>query len=499
VTAPPLTLEAIEDTAARVRSGAWVSDAHQSALRDRYASARAEDAALGVLVAEAWVGPRMRRAQAGLEMAWAREPIALAGEAPVPVDAIENAVTFERNGARRSALWDLACVKAQDHFRPTKQVVEALRERAGELGCAAPSDLLRALGLSATEGVGDGVADGVGDGVANGVADLVLERTEAAYEELDGWALREVELNERVIDARRKVLSFEDRLRSLAQPRASAHIALGDRVAGSARWFSRVGLDGAMRAVVDRVEASSTQSGGVKVRVELEGERVLLLGSEPPSVHGTARIAAAVAEAAFAAMAQLGPARERAGRDRLHRAVWWQLGERLLWAPAFVERELGVDPAHAATVNRAAMHGSLQALRRSAAEAPFVREALEAKNELVVRLRDRTTRALGSVMTPSWTVHIAAAALERRAEAHCFASLVEAVLYERLRDRLDEDWFRNPRSGEVLRAESALMRTGGALPWLIERTGAKDEREAIERGANALGARVSEAFARATR
>jgi hypothetical protein len=489
VTAPPLTLEAIEDTAARVRSGAWVSDAHQSALRERYATARAEDTALGVLVAEAWVGPRMRRAQAALEMAWARDPIALAGEAPVPVDAIENAVTFERNGARRSALWDLACVRAQDHFRPTKQVVEALRERAGELGCAAPSDLLRALGLSATDGVG------VGDGVAN----LVLERTEAAYEELDGWALREVELNERVIDARRKVLSFDDRLRSLAQPRASAHIALGDRVAASARWLERAGLDGAMRAVVDRVEASSTQSSGVKVRVELEGERVLLQGSEPPSVHGTARIAAAVAEAAFAAMAQLGPARERAGRDRLHRVLWWQLGERLLWAPAFVERELGVDPAHAATVTRAAMHGSLQALRRSAAEAPFVREALEAKNELVVRLRDRTTRALGSAMTPSWTVHIAAAALERRAEAHCFASLVEAVLYERLRDRLDEDWFRNPRSGEVLRAESALMRTGGALPWLIERTGAKDEREAIERGAIALSARVSEAFARATR
>jgi hypothetical protein len=489
VTAPPLTLEAIEDTAARVRSGAWVSDAHQSALRERYATARAEDTALGVLVAEAWVGPRMRRAQAALEMAWARDPIALAGEAPVPVDAIENAVTFERNGARRSALWDLACVRAQDHFRPTKQVVEALRERAGELGCAAPSDLLRALGLSATDGVG------VGDGVAN----LVLDRTEAAYEELDGWALREVELNERVIDARRKVLSFDDRLRSLAQPRASAHIALGDRVAASARWLERAGLDGAMRAVVDRVEASSTQSSGVKVRVELEGERVLLQGSEPPSVHGTARIAAAVAEAAFAAMAQLGPARERAGRDRLHRVLWWQLGERLLWAPAFVERELGVDPAHAATVTRAAMHGSLQALRRSAAEAPFVREALEAKNELVVRLRDRTTRALGSAMTPSWTVHIAAAALERRAEAHCFASLVEAVLYERLRDRLDEDWFRNPRSGEVLRAESALMRTGGALPWLIERTGAKDEREAIERGAIALSARVSEAFARATR
>ncbi len=495
MTAPPLTLEAIEDTAARVRSGAWVSDAHQSALRERYATARAEDTALGVLVAEAWVGPRMRRAQAALEMAWAREPIALAGEAPVPVDAIENAVTFERNGARRSALWDLACVRAQDHFRPTKQVVEALRERAGELGCAAPSDLLRALGLSATDGVGVGVGVGVGDGVAN----LVLDRTEAAYEELDGWALREVELNERVIDARRKVLSFDDRLRSLAQPRASAHIALGDRVAASARWLERAGLDGAMRAVVDRVEASSTQSSGVKVRVELEGERVLLQGSEPPSVHGTARIAAAVAEAAFAAMAQLGPARERAGRDRLHRVVWWQLGERLLWAPAFVERELGVDPAHAATVTRAAMHGSLQALRRSAAEAPFVREALEAKNELVVRLRDRTTRALGSAMTPSWTVHVAAAALERRAEAHCFASLVEAVLYERLRDRLDEDWFRNPRSGEVLRAESALMRTGGALPWLIERTAAKDEREAIERGAIALSARVSEAFARATR
>lgn len=483
MTSAPLTLEAIEDAAARVRSGAWVSDAHQSALRERYATARAEDEALGVLVAEAWVGPRMRRAQAVLEMAWAREPIALSGEGPVPVDAIENAVTFERNGARRTALWDLACVRAQDHFRPTKQVVEALRERAGELGCAAPSDLLVALGLGALDGVPDAVLDG----------------TESAYEELDSWALREVELHERVIDARRKVLSFEDRLRSIAQPRASAQIALGDRVAGSARWLSRVGLDGAMRAVIDRVEASSTQSSGVQVRVELEGERVLLRGSEPPSVHGTARIAAAVAESAFAAMARLGPARERAGRDRLHRAVWWQLGERLLWAPAFVERELGVDPAHAATVNLAAMHGSLQALRRSAAEAPFVRDALDGKNELVLRLRDRTTRALGSAMTPSWTVHIAAASLERRAEAHCMASLVEAVLYEQLRDRLDEDWFRNPRSGEVLTAESALMRTSGVRRWLIERTGAKDEREAVERGAKALGARVSEAFARATR
>lgn len=496
-----LTSEAIEEVAAKVRAGEWVSDAHTSALREQHAKAvKSGDAALAVLIAEAWVHPRMRRAQAGYELAWKREPIALPNEPPVELAAIENAVAFERNGARRSALWDLACARANDHFREAKRVVEALRERAEELGCATPDGLLDALGLGAPS---------VG-------VDALIAQSDGVFDELDGWALREVELGERVSDARRRVLVWEDRLRSGAQPRASAQIAVGDRVASCGRWIERVGLGAALGAVSDRVTASALSSEGVSVKVEREGERVIVRGSEPPSVRGTARIAGALSEALGAGLAKIGRASERAGRDRVHRAALWQMGEMLLWEPTFVTRELAVDGAHASLVNRAALHGSLMALRQSAAEAGFVRDALAAKSELVVRLRDRLLRALGSAVSPSWTVHVASRAIERRAEAECAGAVCAAVLSTRMRDRWDEDWFRNPRAGAALAGELTEMRALGTIAWLIARTAeasageaspseaceaerAERERAAIERAERVWSVRVREAFERATR
>jgi hypothetical protein len=212
-----------------------------------------------------------------------------------------------------------------------------------------------------------------------------------------------------------------------------------------------------------------------------------------------------MSEALGAAMARIGRPSERAGRDRVHRAVLWQLGEMLLWEPSFAKRELSVDGAHVSLVNRAALHGSLMALRQRAAEAVFVRDALAAKSELVSRLRDRLSRALGSAMNPSWTVHVASSAIERRAEAECAGALCAAVLGTRLRDRCDEDWFRNPRAGELLSSELTEMRASGTMAWLIDRVGvdegARDERErvAIERAERVWSARLREAFERATR
>ncbi|MFO0560371.1 MAG: hypothetical protein U0269_20310 [Polyangiales bacterium] len=498
-----LTSEAIEEIAAKVRAGEWVSDAHASALREHHAKAvKSGDAGLAVLIAEAWVQPRMRRVQAGYELAWKHEPIVLPQEEPIALEAIENAVAHERNAARRSALWDLACAKANDHFREAKRVVEALRERAEELQCATPDGLIDALGL----------------GAAGVRADALIERSDGLFDELDGWALREVELGERVSDARRRVLPWQERLRSVAQPRASAQIAVGDRVASCGRWIERVGLGDALRAVSDRVTASALVSEGVSVKVEREGERVIVRGSEPPSVRGTARIAGALSEALGAALAKIGRASERAGRDRVHRAALWQLGEMLLWEPSFVTKELAVDGAHASLVNRAALHGSLMALRQRAAEAGFVRDALAAKSELVLRLRDRMVRAMGSAVSPSWTVHIASSAIERRAEAECAGALCAAVLGTRMRERWDEDWFRNPRAGEGLASELMEMRARGTMAWLIERAGAGEagaseagageagageagerERAAIERAERVWSARVREAFERATR
>lgn len=485
-----LTSEAIEQIATKVRAGEWVSDAHTSALRAHHANAvKSGDRALAVLIAEAWVQARMRRVQAGYELAWEREPIVLSKEEPIALGAIENAIAYERNAARRSALWDQACARAHDHFREAKTVVDALRERARELECATPDALIDALGL----------------GAASVNADALIAQSDGVFDELDCWALREVELGERVREVRRRVLPWQERLRSVAHPRASAQIAMGDRVASCGRWIERVGLGDARRALSDRVTASSLGSEGVRVQVEREGERVIIQGSEPPSVRGTSRIAGAMIEALGAAMARIGRPSERAGRDRVHRAVLWQLGEMLLWEPSFAKRELSVDGAHVSLVNRAALHGSLMALRQRAAEAVFVRDALAAKSELVSRLRDRLSRALGSAMSPSWTVHVASSAIERRAEAECAGALCAAVLGTRLRDRCDEDWFRNPRAGELLSSELMEMRASGTMAWLIDRVGvdegAREERErvAIERAERVWSARLREAFERATR
>lgn len=481
-----ITLEALEEIAARVRAGAFVAQDSIDALRQRYPLAYAESEALAMLMAEAWVRARTEASRVALALAWKTEPIALPHERPIELDRLESAIVLERNDGKRRALWQAASERARDHFRAARSVVEALRARATELAIAPTDALVDRLGLGRAA-------------LADRAVEAVLRGTEGAFDELDPWALRECGLGERVAAARRGDLTWDERLRSLSQPRASAAVPLGDRGAGCARWIGRVGLGDVLSSIVDHLETTRVDASRIRVRVEREGERVILSGEEDPTVDGGARCAAAYGEALAWALPRVGLARERAGVDRLHAVASALLARGLLCERAFVTRELGVDPARASLVARASTHGMMVALRRSAAEATFARDALCARPELAARLREGYARAVRSPIDPAWAVHVAAQAIERRAEATVIAALIEATLRESLRERFDEDWFRNPRAGEGLAGELASMRSRGAIAWLLETTGAADEGTALERASAALSLRWRESFERATR
>ncbi|MBL8684125.1 MAG: hypothetical protein JNK05_33435 [Myxococcales bacterium] len=484
------TLEAIEELAARARSGAVVLSHQRDALRARYEHARAASAALGTLVAEAHTQIQHERAREALDRAWAAEPATItAGPEHAPraiaIASLESVVTLEREDARRRAIWSAATARAGDHFAEARAAVDSLRDCAASLSITPTDALLDRLGL--------------GHAPAASAVDAVLATTDGPFEELDAWALRECGLTERVVDARRRSLAFDDRLRSLSQPRASAQIALGDRGASCARWIARVGLGDAMAKIVDRVESSSPDATRIRVRIDREGVRVVLVGDEDATVLGGARLAAAWAEALALVLPNEPSIAARAGVDRIHRTAAHALGKALFFERPFVTRELGVDPAQSAVVARAGLHGALFELRRSCAEVAFARAVLGAQPELATRLRDAHVRAVFSAPDPIWASHVAAATLERRAEANVLGALVEATLHARLRDGFDEDWFRNPRAGEALASELAKLRAAGAIAWLREASRAENDSDAIAHASVAVRRRVSEAFERATR
>jgi hypothetical protein len=479
------SLEGLEQLALRVRSGEPALG--RDALSAGYSRALSHDRALATLMAEAWVVARCEPALDALDRAWVDAPVALANEPPVALDALPSAVALEAGDARRAALWDLACTRANERFSLGRAAVAALRTTAGDLAISPAESLV----------------DHVGLGGIPGCADAALAATEGVFDELDPWALREAGLHEQVGAARHRALPFSARLRSLAAPRASGQVPLGDRGGASARWMDRIGLGSARDAIVDRMGTAEVRAPGVSLRCDREGERAVLSGACDPSVHGGTLLSAAWAEALACTL----PAREprpalRAGVDRVHRLALSWLGAHLWLSPAWLSRELGVDPARASLVGRAALHGALVRLRMAAAEAPFARDALEGRPELTARLRERSLRALGSSPEPSWTVHLAARAMSRRAEATVMGALVEAALFEDLRSACDEDWFRNPRAGVFLLHAADALRTQGAVRWLRVRTGVGEQEPdalALSRAATLLAGRTREAFERLTR
>ena len=75
-------------------------------------------------------------------------------------------------------------------------------------------------------------------------------------------------------------------------------------------------------------------------------------------------------------------------------------------------------------------------------------------------------------------------------------ALLLTRLRDELRDRFDEDWFRNPRTGDALRDQLEAMRNTGTLATFARVAGAEDPLSLLT--PDALTARVRDVFHAAT-
>ncbi|HEY6080667.1 MAG TPA: hypothetical protein VIW29_17755 [Polyangiaceae bacterium] len=141
----------------------------------------------------------------------------------------------------------------------------------------------------------------------------------------------------------------------------------------------------------------------------------------------------------------------------LARATHGSLLAGLLTSPVFLKRGLGLGSERALAHARALAQSALLFARQLALRVLLDPPALEGPGALTEACLEHGTRALGFELTP------AAAGLFFRprlgdAQRLCGAFLAEARA-QALREEYDEDWFRNPRAIEQLRAEARLVPT----------------------------------------
>lgn len=432
-------------------------------------SAMRFDPAAAALLAEAWLVASMRRPSARYEAALAAKPLALRGEArPIALRAAVSAAVTERNGARREAVLAATDARLRDARDAARDAVDALRDATGALDPALRDALLP----------------------NDAEADATLSATEDLWRELDLRATRALELD----PAR---LRWGDRLHALLAPSVATQVPPATWSALSVGWWERVGLDGALRGVRDALSASSREGTGVHVIVTEPGARATLAGRPSPSGWDAGEVFGAGAVAAGSVLARgISPAHRR-GVDRVADGALHALGRRLLHDRAFLHRAAQLDAAPRERVMLEALHAEVARVRLDAVLARYTRLALDRAPELGVRFVDDVTRAWGVAPSPGWAVHFAADALASGAPfggawgRRAVGSRVEAALRARLRERFDEDWHRNPRSGEWLRGAMDAIRSLGWEAWR--------EAEGIEASADALARRLAEDFAAARR
>jgi hypothetical protein len=120
---------------------------------------------------------------------------------------------------------------------------------------------------------------------------------------------------------------------------------------------------------------------------------------------------------------------------------------------AFARRALSLGPGAALDHGREFGRAGVASLRLLAAAARTRGALLPPRDDLDDRFREETARAWGEPLPPQL-----AGALPRIDEAmpgRFVATLLAALDRKRMIERLDEDWFRNPRSAEALRAIAA--------------------------------------------
>jgi hypothetical protein len=360
---------------------------------------------------------RAERAAAEAEEAWRAADAAASGvgpSGPEPLAALELAVVRERDPERRRAL----ARAAEEALAP----VAAARERAVEIRARARAE----VGLAPDWGI-----------VVAG--DEVLSASDDAYRDVLAFSVRrELGGRERGAD-----LPRADLLHVLALSRWDGLFRAGMLALAAKLTLEKLGLD-LGRVRVDDGDRAAKWPGAHAV-----GERVSL---RRRGGAGDWQDLLAAAGTALAATARPPHRREA----RFGEALAWVLGS-LVLEPRWLAERADVERRQAADVVRDLALRRLFALR---ADAAALRIATEVERGLSgARWREGYRDALSAATGAVWE----GARASRDADAPRLAARIggaasgEALRAE-LRERFDEDWWRNPRTAAHLAAHLAAGR-----------------------------------------
>ena len=121
--------------------------------------------------------------------------------------------------------------------------------------------------------------------------------------------------------------------------------------------------------------------------------------------------------------------------------------------PLFGVRALGLSRHRAEAQARLTAQGLVASLRLDAAMLPLRRAATGSLDALTTRFVEASRRALGVALPPAFLGVLPRPSPE--APLRLAGALLAMGDRERLLDRCDEDWFRNPNTADVLRHEEA--------------------------------------------
>ena len=299
--------------------------------------------------------------------------------------------------------------------------------------------------------------DGFDPAALDRAAEGLLARTEDAYRDLLGFALRRVDAKLRPLphgDARAHDLLHLERLpwlRADFPERQALRLAL--------RWLEELGLDplaaGRIR-VDDRAEPTPAQVAAVRVP-----EQVQLLTGPTDGLPGYRELLAAVADAQrLAATDPIARVEERRLAEPAARELFCTLFARQLCDERWLKRYLELPRARAREIARLAALTQLIALRRACAQWLFER-SLYARGVSAAAAEEYAERSAHALFVSTPREEFLAQLRPGMPEgARLLGAWLEAALFARLKDRYDEDYFRNPGAGAFL---NGLLKRAGLV------------------------------------
>lgn len=396
-----------------------------------------------VLLAEAYVTGVRRKALERYRAALQKTPVRLRQEErAVRLDAIESAVACEPGGARRQALLTEAERLLPDLREPARALVDALRDAFGQIDPALWQPL----------------------GVSDSGADEMLAATDDLLRELDAWVCVPLGID-------RARMTFADRLRTMVSPSMTSLAPPSTWVDLGARWATRTGLETSLRRVVDDLRPASATGHGVAALCERAGERSVLAGRSTVAGRGVMDVGGALSVALACAMGRGIAPGVRRGCDRGLDGVAHALGRRLHLERRFLQREAAIDAVPRERYMLEALHAEVLRTRLDAVLARFGAAILARAPEPGQRFHEDLTRALAVAPSPAWAIHVATRCFDDggwwggRWGARALGARCEPRVVALLRERYDEDWFRNPKAGEGVASVFDAMRAVGVNAW----------------------------------